>query len=629
MDSIETKKRYGAKDVLEKPVGVMSVVGIIYCICCAGAFGIEEMIPIGGPGLTLAMLIVLPFVWALPYSYLVAELGSARPVEGGKLMWVKEALGEYWFGIMVLVNFIWGLIANTVYVVLAVSYLGKEIELNEMQAYILKLGLILLFFLVNVLGIKEVSWVSTTISVLVGAMFLLIAVVGFANFQSSPFEPFVNPDYADSPKMMIMAFGMTLGLGIWMYCGYDEISLIGGEVKGANQVIPKAVLIAIPLIALTYVLPTAGGLAAVPNWYDWTIDPGGVGYATVLTTSPVAPGVLSAVFVFVAILGNLSIYNVCMLAASRTAMILADENMGPKPLAILSKNRGMPVIGLIVVTIATTALLGTPGNPIEFTFLVLFDAFFAIIVAALVTASYIVLKRRIPKEEVPYPAPGGDVGWKVFVALIVFFIICFMYLNGMDYFLAGIGILLLFPVLYCICKWIWKGSAVKEPKEYPIDKRTKLGFGDLTRMGGYYLAFGGIAGIGRLFLSWFEEDENAGYWIAPSDIVDGVVEDDDWANEMIDEFGRDNLQVADAPGNELFGEASRMAEDADPGDLWIPGYYEYEYESGLFSNFYAMLDVVLGICIGAAVVGIVLLVIGKILKKDEPRLKAEAIAKIN
>ena len=45
-----------------------TVVFMIFCLCAAGAYGIEEMIPQAGPGLTLVMLIVLPFVWSTPYG---------------------------------------------------------------------------------------------------------------------------------------------------------------------------------------------------------------------------------------------------------------------------------------------------------------------------------------------------------------------------------------------------------------------------------------------------------------------------------------------------------------------------------------------------------------------------------
>ena len=61
-------------------------------------------------------------------------MGSARPVEGGNLMWVKEALGEFWFAIMVFCNVLWSLVCNTVYVVLAKwKYKGSTID--EPEAY--------------------------------------------------------------------------------------------------------------------------------------------------------------------------------------------------------------------------------------------------------------------------------------------------------------------------------------------------------------------------------------------------------------------------------------------------------------------------------------------------------------
>ena len=34
---------------------------MIFCMVSAGAYGIEDMIPAAGPGLTIVLLIVLPF----------------------------------------------------------------------------------------------------------------------------------------------------------------------------------------------------------------------------------------------------------------------------------------------------------------------------------------------------------------------------------------------------------------------------------------------------------------------------------------------------------------------------------------------------------------------------------------
>ena len=596
MGDIEKIGRVGAKDVIEKKVGIISVVGMIYSMCCAGAFGIEEMIPEGGPGLTIVMLIALPFVWALPYCFICSELGGARPVEGGKLMWVKEALGEFWFGIMTLVNFFWGLIANTVYVVLAISYLGTKVPMTDMQAYILKVGLILIFFIVNVLGIKEVGWVSTFISAAVAFIFLLVTIVGFANYAQSPFEPFISPDYGNP----VMAFGATLGIGLWMYAGFDEISLVGGEIKGAERVIPKALIIVIPLIALTYILPTMAGIASVGDWQEWTTEPDGVGYHSVLALSSVAPDALSILFILVAILGQCSIYNVCILAASRTTMILADENIGPKVLAKLSNKRGTPVIALIVVGVVTTALLGTPSHQMEFTFLVLVDAFFSVIVCSMVVISSIVLRKRFSEEEKAFKIPGGDTGHKIFAGLCLMFCLAFALLNGTDYFLGGYAIMLLIPIVYVICKKIWKVATVKEPELYPVDKRTGLGFGDVGRLGGYYLGFGLFGVICRFFLMWYEEEELAGYWCPQAEIGD-------YEMEVLRDYG----YLSEVANIDKFPE---LAAEAGNGDLWIPGWYEMEYETGLFSDFYGMLDVILTIGLVAAIAGLVLLFVGKRLK---------------
>ena len=55
-----------------------------------------------------------------------------------------------------------------------------------------------------------------------------------------------------------------------MYCGYECISNMAGEVKNP-QVIPKGLMIAMPLVALTYVLPTLGGLASLPEG-SWAVS---------------------------------------------------------------------------------------------------------------------------------------------------------------------------------------------------------------------------------------------------------------------------------------------------------------------------------------------------------------------
>jgi amino acid transporter len=602
MGKDEKIKRVGVKDIVTKRVGVLSVVGMFYAMCCAGAFGIEEMIPETGPGLAIVMLIALPFVWALPYSYILAELGSARPVEGGNIVWVKEALGEFWFGIMVFVNFLWGLVANTVYVVLAVNYFGTIIEINNMQAYVMKLGLILIFFVVNILGIKEVGFVNTIFSACVMAAFLIVAIVGFANWNTNPMEPFMSDAYDGA---IFPTIGAGLAIGIWMYSGFDEISLVAGEIKDSYRVIPKALMIVIPLMIVTYILPTIGGLASVGNWELWTTEPDGFGYHTVL--QEFAPMGFTVFFIVVAVLGQCSIFNMCVAVAARASLILSDENFGPKSLAKLTSTRGTPWVSLLVVIVVTALLLGTPNSQSEFTFLVVLDVFFSVIVCGLTVVSAYILKRRIPDEEVPFKAPGGKGMHNVMVGVCLFFCVAMVLLNGTDYFVGGLIIILVIPIVYVICKCVWKGASVKEPELYPIDPRTKLGFGDLKRLGGYFIGFGVFGVLGRFFLAWYEGDWGPGYAAFPDEF-------EEWEESV----------VADYP--EL-SDALTWQNGLSDGSVWIPGYYEMEYEEGFFANWDGMLLTILWLGVAAIAAGIVLFLIGKRLGADDARLRAQVLAK--
>jgi len=598
MSDTNVIKRTGVKDIIAKNLGVLPVVGMFYAMCCAGPFGIEEMIPEAGPGLTIIILIVLPFVWALPYSFICAELGSARPVEGGSIIWVKEGLGEFWYGNMLIIDFIWSLVCNTLYVVLAVDYLGTIVEMNNYQAYAIKVAMILIFFIINVLGVKEVGWTSTILSIAVIGIFTVVAIVGFANMQSNPMQPFMSDGYDGN---IIVTLGAGLGIGMWMYSGFDEISIVAGEVKDAYRVIPRAIMIVIPLMILTYVLPTLAALGSVGEWDSWTLDfaeTGAVTYQSVF--EQYTPKIFSIIFVVVAILAQCSIFNICLTVGGRTGLILADENFGPKILARLSSSRGVPVVGLTVVIIPTLLLLGTPNHQLNFVFLVLIDVFFGVVIYALTVVAAMVLKRKIPDDEVPFKTPGGKVGHTIAGCLVLFFCVALVLTNGIDYFIGGMIILLFIPILFVITKRIWKGATVKEPKLYPIDPRTGLGFGDITKLGGYYSGLGIFGMICNFFLQWYEDIANAGYWITQDELLV-----DEYAQEVIEDFP------------ELITETAH-------GNIWIPSWYEMEYDGmGIFSDLDGMLDLALYISIGSILVGICLLIFGRMLKKNEKQLKAE------
>ncbi|MDO4553019.1 MAG: APC family permease, partial [Bacillota bacterium] len=347
----DLNQAHGVAGLKKYDMKTSSIVFMIYCLVAAGAFGIEEMIPEAGPGITLVMLLVFPIIWAWPISNFVSEMGSLLPQEGGVYVWAKEAFGEFWGFQTNWWNTVSIYITNGVYVALVVGYLSKYVEMTEATAFIVKIVMILIFTIINLLGIREVGKVSTLFSILILVAFALVTVVGFLNWNQNPFEPFVAEELG-----VLEGIGACIAICVWMYCGYECISTLAGEVKNP-QVIPKGLLLAMPLIALTYVLPTMAGLASVGEWDSWSteaFEEGSVGYNNVL--SDFMGYGWGVAFLVIAIISQCAIFNTYLASGSRGFFVMADDNLCPKFLVKVSKKKGVPYVGILSLSIVTMFL---------------------------------------------------------------------------------------------------------------------------------------------------------------------------------------------------------------------------------------------------------------------------------
>jgi amino acid transporter len=467
-----------------------TVVFMIFCLCAAGCYGIEEMIPQTGPGLTLVILIVLPFFWSTPMGLIAAELGSALPQEGGYYKWVQRACGEFWGFQAGWWRTISVYFDNTLYIILAGSYLGSVFQLSGLEQYLFKASAIIFFTYINLRGIRDVGAVSTFISILVLIAFALVAAVGFATWKMNPFVPFIPPD-----QTMLQSVGYGLAIGMWLYSGYESMSTMAGELKDP-QVIPKATLISVPLIMATYILPTMGGIASLGQWSEWSSS-GGVTYGDVITQIAPAFGIF---FVFIAIISQFSLFNTYIASGSRGFFVMADDNLAPRILVKCSKEHGVPYVAVLSLGIFSLVACLFP-----FSVIVVVDVMLFMSAYALIFISACILRVREKDLPRPFKVPLGT---KAFIAmcvppLIVIFIAFFI--NGTDYFVGGMAALATGPVMYLIFKRKYGGLAKTDPVNYPVNSSTGLGLGDTRRMAWMFAAMTLIGLVATFFLPWYDD----------------------------------------------------------------------------------------------------------------------------
>ena len=494
---------HGVAGLKKHDIKVSGIVFMLYCLVAAGAFGIEEMIPESGPGMTLILLMIFPIIWAYPISNLVAECGAVLPSEGGVYVWVKEAFGEFWGFQAGWWGTVSTYITNGVYVALVAGYVSQMIPMSDIAVEAIKIGMILIFTIVNLMGLREVGKVSTILSVLILLAFALVAVVGLINWQTNPMEPMLPEDYS-----IFDGVGGGICICIWMYCGYECISNMAGEVKNP-QVIPKGLMIAMPLVALTYVLPTLGGLACLPegSWESWSTDGGfdgqAIGYATVLTTY--MGQAWGYVFLVIAIVSQCAIFNTYLASGSRGFFVLADDHLCPQFMVKVSKKKGVPYVGILSLAVVTFILCQS-----DFTTLVSMEVVFMLALYIILPISVLRLRKKLPvekrKERGLYYIKGGKGAMIFYAGFPIVISVIALLINGTDYLAMGLIAICTGPVAYYIFKRIFGGLSVNNPEHNPINPKTKLAAGDTVRIGIFMICAGVMAFFGQFWLKWYEID---------------------------------------------------------------------------------------------------------------------------
>lgn len=493
MENISQQGSVKQVDNLKKiKMSPVRMAGMLFCLTAAGAFGIEDMVSMSGPGLTIAMLIIFAIIWAHPISQIVSELSAIMPSEGGIYIWVKEALGEFWgfcTGWWGVLNTYLGL---SVYVVLVADYASKFIPALQqpVMRFTVELLIVALFVALNLKGLTDVAWVNTVFSILILVAFAVVTVVGFANWNYNPVEPFTPEG-----QSWVDSLGGSICIVIWMYCGYESISNMGGEIENP-EVIPKGFRLVMPIIALSYILPTLAGLVSIGHWDEWGTD--GYGYGDVLTQC-LGYG-WGVGFLAVAILSQLALFNAYIASGSRAFFVIADDNLMPKFLTKTSKKTGLPVLSILLLGLFTTITMN-----FDFDTLMVMTGPLMMIVYVNLFITLIVIRKKYPVEERNcWYIKGPKIKIWLYACVPMFITLIATLVNGTQFFLLGLVWLFTAVLFYILFKTTCGGLYKEDPEKYPINLKTRLAKGDITRIGVYVFAFGLYCLLGAIFLPWYE-----------------------------------------------------------------------------------------------------------------------------
>jgi amino acid transporter len=364
-----------------------------------GTYGTEAIISGAGYGRGILVLLFLPVLWCLPTAFMIGELSSALPEEGGYYAWVRRGLGNLWGFQEAWLSLAASIFDMAIYPTLFVFYLKQMAPWFGEGHHDIYAGLFVVVTCaaLNLAGIRVVGITSLWLFFLLSLPFGLIVLL-------SPLKAgaFAEPHAASAGVSGLL--GAVL-VAMWNYMGWDNASTIAQEVERPQRTYPKAMIAAVILVSLTYILPfvavyfTGMPASAFSEDGSWAYVAGqlggtimGIQWLRFLVT---IGGMMSA----------FGMFNALVMSYSRLPLAMARDGMMPKLFSKVTKKNETPWVAIVVLASCWALCLG-----LGFKRLVTLDIMLYGAALMLEFVTLVALRIREPQLRRAFRVPGGMAG---------------------------------------------------------------------------------------------------------------------------------------------------------------------------------------------------------------------------
>ncbi len=366
------------------------LVAATFFMVSGGTYGTEDII--GGSGFARGILILLitPILWSLPTSLMIGELASAMPEEGGYYVWVRRAMGNFWGFQEAWLSLAASIFDMAIYPTLFVTYLTKLFPYFGIghRGILVALAVVVICAAMNIAGIRVVATTSLWLFVLLSIPFVAIAVL--APLRHGAFTQVSGHGTTD--------IGLIGGILIcmWNYMGWDNATTVAGEVDRPQRTYPRAMALAVAIVAISYALPFAAmwltgiGPSAFEagSWADIAEMLGG----PALRIAIVVGGMMSA----------FGMFNALVLSYSRLPLAMAQDGLMPHVFTKMTPRTRAPWVAIVACAVAWAMCLGLGFERLVTIDILLYGGSLGLEFLAL-----IILRIKAPEMERPYKVPGG------------------------------------------------------------------------------------------------------------------------------------------------------------------------------------------------------------------------------
>jgi amino acid transporter len=254
------------------------------------------------------------------------------------------------------------------------------------------LAVVIVCALLNIAGVRVVSTTSLWLFFALSAPF--IAIVALASFK---FGSLAHAMTKPTTSTVDILGGLLICM--WNYMGWDNASTIATEVERPQRTYPRAMLAAVLIVGLSYVIPVAAmwmtGLSPTAWETGFWADIAGLMGGPILRVGLALGGMIS----------GFGMFNALVMSYSRLPLAMAQDGMLPKVFGKLHPRTRAPWVAITACAVGWALCLG-----LGFERLVTIDILLYGTSLALEFVALVVLRVREPELSRPFRVPGGMLG---------------------------------------------------------------------------------------------------------------------------------------------------------------------------------------------------------------------------
>ncbi|MGI9627451.1 MAG: amino acid permease, partial [Longimicrobiales bacterium] len=335
---------------------------------------------------------VLTGLGGMSLAYVFAGLARARPAEGGPYAYTRMGLGDF-TGFLVAWGYwisVW--VGNAAISIAFVGYLTPLLPGafgTQTATAVLAISAIWILTAVNLRGIQAAGRLQIVTTALKVIPLIAVGTLGLLYIDLGNLTP-VNP----SGRPAVSAVTASAALALWALLGLETATVPADNVADPQRTIPKATMLGTGFAAVFYLLSTVAIMGVIPSA---TLAESSAPYAD---AAAAMWGSTARMLVSVgAAIAGFGVLNGWILISAQIPYAAARDGLFPARFLAMSK-RGVPVFGLLLSSVLTTALVATNftrGLVGLFTFSVLLATLTALIPYAFTALAQLVLFARNPE----------------------------------------------------------------------------------------------------------------------------------------------------------------------------------------------------------------------------------------